>query len=191
MAKPPRSSGLFAWSIFFSFVAIFFGCEPMWIGPQRIDTWNGVQNAYVCLDLPANVLDEASSAVTSWDRSLRQWKRLIPVTGGAGIVDEFEVGCSYVVAEVDKPNAGDPLAVGWVSRIGGRYIYLRKGYYEEAVEVIILHELGHALGAQHVAGTLMNPTYDTITQKCPDVTTVSQVAAFNGLDLATLSWCKK
>lgn len=190
MAKPSRLSGLLAGSIIASFVTVFFGCEPRWIGPRRIDTWNGVQNAYVCLDLPSGVLDEAADAVKTWDKSLRQWKRMIPVVGGDNITDEFEMGCSYLITEVDKPNPGDPLAVAWASRIGGRYIYLRKGYYEEDIKVIVLHELGHALGAQHVAGTLMNPTYDTITRKCPDVTTVSQVAAFNGLDLSTLSWCE-
>lgn len=190
MAKPSRLSRLLAGSIVASIVTVFFGCEPRWIGPRRIDTWNGVQNAYVCLDLPADVVDEAVEAVKLWDKSLKQWKRMIPVVGGTNITDEFELGCSYLITEVNRPNPGDALAVAWASRIGGKYIYLRQGYYEEDVKVIVLHELGHALGAQHVAGTLMNPTYNTITQKCPDVTTVSQVAAFNGLDLSTLSWCE-
>jgi hypothetical protein len=190
MAKPSRLSGLLAGSILTFSVMVFFGCEPRWISPRRIDTWNGVQNVYVCLDLPSNVVDEASVAVNSWDKSLKQWKRMIPVMGGGNTTDEFDLGCAYLITEVNKPNPGDPLAVAWASRIGGRYIYLRKGYYEEDVEVIVLHELGHALGAQHVAGTLMHPVYNTITQRCPDVTTVSQVAAFNGLDLAILSWCE-
>jgi hypothetical protein len=190
VANPSGFLRLLTGSIFTSFVIIFFGCEPRWIEPQRIDTWNGVQNAYVCLDLPTTVASEAIEAVKLWDKSLKQWKRMIPVVGGTNITDEFELGCSYLITEVNRSNPGDPLAVAWASRIGGRYVYLRKGYYEEDVKVIVLHELGHALGAQHVAGTLMNPTYNTITQKCPDVTTVSQVAAFNGLDLSTLSWCE-
>jgi len=190
MAKYPGLSKLFAGSIIAAFVTAFFGCEPRWIGPKRIDTWNGVQSTYICLDLPEKVVDEAAEAVKLWDKSLKQWKRMIPVVGGVKVTDEFEIGCSYLITEVEKPNPGDPLAVAWTSRIGGKYIYLRKGYYEEDIKVIVLHELGHAFGAQHVAGTLMNPVYNTITSKCPDVTTVSQVAAFNGLDLSTLSWCE-
>ena len=168
---------------------IAMSCQPTWVGPARIDTWNGVQTAYVCLNLPPGVLDEASEAVRKWDRSLRQWRRFIPVQSDGSILSEFENGCSYLVSETNLPNPGDPLAVAWASRIGGKYVYLRKGYYENDVEVIVMHELGHSLGAQHVAGTLMNPTYQQINEKCPDVYTVSQVAAYNGLDMSTLSWC--
>ena len=68
MAKRSRLSGLLAGSILTFSVVVFFGCEPRWIGPRRIDTWNGIQNAYVCLDLPSNVVGEASVAVNLWDK---------------------------------------------------------------------------------------------------------------------------
>jgi len=171
------------------FTNFSLGCQPVWVGPGRIDTWNGVQTAYVCLNLPEETFEEASEAVKKWDRSLRQWKRMIPIQNDGSIISELD-GCSYIISEVDRPHPGDPLAVAWASRIGGKYIYLRKGYYEDDVEVIVMHELGHSLGAQHIAGTLMNPTYEQINEKCPDVYTVSQVAAYNGLDMSVLSWCK-
>ena len=162
---------------------LFGGCGPVWVGPTRVDTWGGVGNAYVCIDLPADSVEDAARAVSTWDRALRQWRRLVPVIGA-------DDGCSYVISETSTPHPTDPAAVGWASRIGGRRIQLLRGRYETDVEVIVLHEMGHALGAQHVDGTLMNPTYDTITLRCPDVVTVSQVAAYNGLDMATLSWCQ-
>lgn len=163
---------------------LFVGCGPTWVGPSRLDTWSGVGNAYVCLDLPVDSFEDAAAAIASWDRSLRQWRRLVPVVGPDG------PGCSYSISETAAPRLDDPAAVAWASRIGGRKIQLLRGRYETDVEVIILHEMGHALGAQHVEGTLMNPTYDSISLRCPDVVTVSQVAAYNGLDMATLSWCQ-
>lgn len=73
--------------------------------------------------------------------------------------------------------------------VGGREISLVKGRYEQDVTGILLHEIGHALGAQHVPGTLMNPRWTPGEFTCPDATTVAQVAAWNKVDLGLLQWC--
>ena len=154
----------------------------MWARPAINGTFDPPSNVYVCLDLPDAQLPGARVAVEAWNESLKQWKHIIPINGNQG-------ACTYWVHEASKPVDSDSHALAWASRIGGNEISMRKGWYEIDVTGILLHELGHAFGAQHVAGTLMNAVHQYPGRTCPDIVTVAQVAAWNHIDLDLLSWC--
>ena len=140
--------------------------------------------AYVCIDLPAEQRQEAFRAVDNWNLSLNQWKKFVAVDNR-----DRPGACTYSVTEVFEHKIDDEHAMAWASRIGGSEIMMFKGHYEHDTAGILLHELGHVLGAQHVYGTLMNPTWSRYRFDCPDESTVAQVAAWNRVDLETLSWC--
>ena len=56
--------------------------------------------------------------------------------------------------------------------------------------LVMLHELGHALGLDHdERSRLMSIHYSRDAQKCVDVTTVELVAALHNLPVSELNWC--
>ena len=110
----------------------------------------------------------------AWDKAVGNWRH-VRVT---------RESCEVVVQEGSCD--GEPLAC--TDKLGGSVVTLVPGRYEGARESILLHELGHVLGAQHVGGTLMSPTYER-GYTCPDVYTVVQVAAYQKANLEYFSWC--
>lgn len=153
-------------------------------------TWHLVPNryqeetqstAYVCVQLPNAERAEAFKAIELWDEAIGTWKHL------SAIESADNAGCAYSIIETTNSREG---AMAWTETIGGRRIWLTIGRYEYATLGIVLHEMGHALGAQHVDGTLMNPVYSKLEMQCPDRDTVEQVAAWNHVNLDMLSWCQ-
>jgi len=146
---------------------------------------------YVCLDLPDASLPGAHDAVDKWDRALHQWRHVEAVDHGK----PWLTTCTLWVHEAkDAPQDNDsgtnqPKPLAWTSTLGGFEISLKKGWYEQDVSGILQHEMGHAFGAQHVAGTLMNPSWYPHAFTCPDKTTVAQVAAWWQINLDGLSYC--
>lgn len=160
-------------------------CAPEWSKPVADPDQASPQHAFVCIWLPQERVLEATVAVQTWDLALMRWRRFIPVPAQVGDA------CTYNVYESDGPAPdGDQYALAWTSTLGGHDIFMRKGWYEFDTTKILMHEMGHALGAQHVWGTMMNPTIDPNALTCPDVTTVAQIAAFNHIPLTELAWCR-
>lgn len=168
--------------VLFIFVA---GCGPFWAPASSHGSISLATTVYVCLDLPDDQLPAAHAAVEQWDVSLHQWVHLVSIDHST----EFDTSCRVWVHTTTKPLANDPYALAWTNQIGGREITMHVGGYEQDIMGILLHELGHAFGAQHVGGTLMNPIWRQGRYVCPDLSTVSQVAAWNHVSLEMLSWC--
>ena len=172
--------GLRKWLVFITAFAV--SCGPYWAKTGSTTNYPG--NITVCLQLPKDQLPLAHIAVAEWDTVLANWERVIPIDNAPdpGI-------CTIQVRIVDKPLADIPNALAWCSCVGCRDISRYAGHYEQDISGILQHEIGHALGAQHVPGTLMNATWEPNKFVCPDRTTVTQVAAWNHVDVTLLSWC--
>jgi hypothetical protein len=165
------------------------GCiGPEWSKPSLEVPSSEQGHIYVCLDLPKEQLPAAHVAVSQWDRALHQWKNVVAVDGGM----PWKVTCTVWVHESTDTGPGEAAnhhSLAWASALGGSEVSLRKGWYEQDTVGILMHELGHVFGAQHVPGTLMDPQWSSHTFKCPDATTVAQVAAWNQINLESLSHC--
>jgi predicted Zn-dependent protease len=144
-------------------------------------SWYVPVTAYVCIQLSHEQFIEASKAVNEWSNSLKEWKKLVPING-------WNEPCNYYIHETKNKDSHQS-SIAWTSSIGGREIKLVVGKYENITKQIVLHELGHALGAQHVHNTLMNSTYNNRMYKCIDATTIAQVAAWNQVEIDILRWC--
>lgn len=163
---------------------------PDWITPALSVPEQDQGHAYICLDLPDASLPGAHEAVAEWDHALHQWRHVVPVDHGKPWLDTCSI---WVHEDANAPEDNDTSprshALAWASTIGGSEISMRKGWYEQDVNGILQHELGHTFGAQHVAGTLMNPRWSPHAFICPDRTTVAQVAAWYQINLDMLSYC--
>ncbi len=164
-------------------VSALGACGPYWTKPVQNGSGDQPGKMTVCLNLPADQLTAAHEAVSSWDDALSQWVRVIPIDGEDGS------WCSVYVHTTNSPNSQESRALAWASNIGGREIFMYVGHYEQDVKGILLHELGHAFGAQHVEGTLMAPHWSQNGYKCPDKITVAQVASWHHVNLELLKWC--
>lgn len=89
-------------------------------------------------------------------------------------------------------DIGDSKVLAWVDKIGGNKIFIIEERVKiEDLENIMLHEIGHILGARHVGKTLMNSKYNKYYYTCIDQITASQIGAFLGLDVDNLNYCFK
>ncbi len=158
-------------------------CGPYWTKPVQNGSNGQPGKITVCLDLPKDQLPAAHEAVSAWDDALSQWMRIVPIDG------EDNSWCSVYVHTTTKPNSQEALALAWASDIGGREVFMYVNHYEYDVKGILLHELGHAFGAQHVEGTLMAPHWSKNGYQCPDKVTVAQVASWHHVNLELMKWC--
>lgn len=175
-----------AWLIALVLALFVSGCATPWAPPKLNGTWDPPGLATVCIELPPSRTQEAVAAVKEWNRSLKQWRVIRPI-----VWPEDGFACDYRIRESSKDHETNVDAVAWTSMIGGKEIFLIRGKYEKYEREIVMHELAHALGAQHVPGTLMDKEVRDDASACPDRTTVAQVAAWNRVDIRLLSWCLK
>ena len=102
-------------------------------------------------------------------------------------VRKTTTNCDVTVYEGPCPDSSSALACA--DRIGGTSIALVPTRYEHDRTGILLHELGHIFGAQHLSGTLMAANYYK-HHSCPDLETVLQVSAYQHANLTYFSWCE-
>lgn len=164
-------------------LVVTFACGPYWSHAGLNGTMNDSGTWNVCIDLPSDQLAAAHAAVEAWDTALSQWVHVRAIDGGK------QSYCRVWVHMTTKPNIDTPIALAWANAVGGNEVSMMVGRYEQDVSGILLHELGHAFGAQHVAHTLMNPSWSVGAFACPDKITVVQIAAWNHVNLDLLKWC--
>lgn len=154
----------------------FIACSPVWTKPIQLDTFPE-RPMRVCVQVTAPELAEgARQAIRVWDTALGLWRR---------VEESVEPLCDIIVT---SGSCLSPTALACTNRLGGGLIKVRADLSLRYPSIIIEHEMGHALGAQHVSYTLMHPTSDAMTH-CPDKTTMAQVAAYWRIDMRLLRYC--
>lgn len=166
------------------FLLVASGCVTQWSHPPKNGSFIPPGSATVCIDMPPAKASAAIIAVNAWSRALKQWRVMKPV-----VWSPEPEKCTFHIRETSSGNPSNDDAVAWTSSVGGREIFLIRGLYEKNITEIVMHELGHALGAQHVPGTLMDKEVRGDPHACPDRESVAQVAAWNKVDIGLLSWC--
>lgn len=108
-------------------------------------------------------------------------------------IDEAQATGGLLILKISKldPRVW-PGDLAWVDQIGGRKMFVvRESMPKESdLKLVMLHELGHVLGARHKDGdNLMNPTFDSHKYQCVDAQTVEQVAKAQWIPFEQLNYC--
>lgn len=154
-------------------------CAPVrWTYVQ--DTGSSLPVYTICAppDLPHR--QEIGEAVQAWRYSVRGWREIDFTT---------DTRCSLRIDVVPGNPCQTPDALACVNALGGDQVWLLAGRWDIDPRGIVLHEIGHALGAQHLAGTLMGARNSPGRYSCPDRETIVQVAAYQHAPLYEFSWC--
>lgn len=174
----------------FAFVTLMWmSTLPMACETKHVQAGAKLPGSYIpikeimCVDVSSKQLPHVLEAIYSWDSSISNWKRLVPKVG------KNLDSCDYLIVEVEPDDNIGPATLATTSSIFGRLIKLYRGRYEVDTLSVVLHEIGHALGAKHMPGTMMSAQVVYNAYKCPDAATVAQVAIANDLDPSALSWC--
>jgi len=149
--------------------ALVISCTTQWSAPHAI-TFDHSRPLRVCSRVAG---DGVANAVAAWDRAIGGWRHVEMASGSCDV--------HVVYGECESKTA-----IACTESLGGSQITIQRSSHDTTG--VVAHELGHALGAQHVPGTLMD-LQNANKWDCPDATTVAQVAAYNRINLELLGWC--
>jgi len=154
-----------------------FGAADQLAIDDAIKQWNYALNGYVRLDVISTTFDMLPSELERI-RDCDCWVIMKVDSHNPNIPDE--------------PIKGKPQyhTLAWVNMLGGKLMWVvRDRINNEWMIGIVLHEMGHMLGAEHDKVYLMQPSYSWEDYRCVDKWTLGQVARYQGLPISRLNYC--
>lgn len=162
--------------------SLITSCQPKWTKTHFDNhTLPPPKTVNVCIDVDSQFNQRVFKAVMAWDDSIGVWQRMIPAVG-------LNNNCDIKILEIPEDRENDPRVVARAF-MQNNTIHLFKGRHEKDTTGIVLHEIGHLLGARHMEGTLMDPVITYKKYVCPDAATLAQVAIVNDIDPLLFKIC--
>jgi len=132
-------------------------------------------------------------AIERWNLVLNGYKAMIDAGGYDREMEkmrEAERGGVYLIMRLDHDsplikNESNSMTLGFTDSIGGRYLYLVPVYIGDDLYGVVLHEIGHLMGARHTESGLMKAGYNPGAEVCIDKETVIQL----GYDWERMNYC--
>jgi hypothetical protein len=166
--------------------------------PSRVSTGRTVM-LYIDGDFGETERQRIASAVRQWNYVLNGFVQfrtsLLPDSASSSTAAQIRRAGGWIVARVDsrhpithQSEGRHALAVTTGGRGGFVYV-ISDRLGSRDLTGIVMHELGHVLGAGHDGAGLMAPVYDDASGHCIDHDAVAMVATAQHLPLAQLNWC--
>ncbi|CAM6006098.1 unnamed protein product [Sphagnum balticum] len=142
---------------------------------DAIQQWNFALNGFVRLEVHS----------TRFNMDMDVVKRVM--NGGGWMILKINSTSEFIH---DDPARGH-FTLGFANCIGGNRIYLiRDRIQNEWVTGLMLHEIGHLLGATHDGHDLMQANYKWEDFRCIDSDTIAQVASYQHIPANRLNYCQ-
>ena len=160
-------------------------CIPShsWTTPRVTSRGHRIESK-VCIDVSVFERPNVLKAVKAWNKAIGAWQHFFTVN------KKPDIDCDLSIQEVEPDPEKSVTVLATTEGLGIGRIKLFRGRYEIDSYAVTLHEMGHALGANHLRGTLMDSKLNFGVYHCPDVATVLQIAYINGINPEMLSWCQ-
>lgn len=152
---------------------------------RALEQWNFAFNGNARFELVSDRFDMAQESVLRDVQAGRAFV-IFKVNGNNPIVD-----ASDDIVRKYKPGAtGKDLSWGFTTSVGDHKVYLvRDRMGNDDVFYITMHELGHALGAEHTAEGLMYKFYTREQFQCVDRLAIEEVALYRHWNTRTVNYC--
>lgn len=149
---------------------------------DAVDAWNNVLNGHMSLVIKDERFfskEEDLRTMHALREANEGWVLLKMDHDHPALADEIEEG-DGVLAFVNRLGSSGHLMFVLGDRIGSKDL-----------KSILLHEMGHLLGAQHVsARSLMYPSYGIYANyRCIDKITVAQVSNYQHIPIEEMNYC--
>lgn len=142
---------------------------------DSVNQWNYALNGYVRLE------------VKTYTFNMGQGDILDALRDGGWLILKI-TSAHPKVLELDGPASRRTLA--WADSIGGYRIFvIRDRVPNDWMAGVMLHEMGHLLGAIHDNVYLMQPMFNWAEYRCVDYQALKLVAEYQHLDVENLNYC--
>ncbi len=140
---------------------------------NAVDSWNYSMNGYIKLE----IVD------LDFDMEVRKIADQITLKGWLFM----KIPSDSSIIPTTKPGYR---VLGFTESVGGNHLYLvRDRLFDVDIYGVMLHEIGHLMGSDHVGKRLMYPHYTRAMYQCIDLDTITEVAKYHELDVNQLNYC--
>jgi hypothetical protein len=145
---------------------------------DAIVQWNYALNGYVKINVVSTKFDMEPEIIRT------------VLNGGGWLILKIHTGNPMIddgPTENGKPKF---YTLAWANMVGGNRIYVIRDRLQNTwMTGVMLHEIGHLLGAEHDDVYLMQPHYNWEDYRCVDFEALKRVAAYQHLPMGRLNYC--
>jgi hypothetical protein len=140
-----------------------------------------------------------TDAIIQWNFALNGYVKLKVISYDFDmqeeVLEKVMHGGGWLILKIDSRNAmvhdsDKAMTLAFADSIGGNRLYIIRDRIDNAwVTGIVMHEIGHLLGARHDKAYLMQPHYHWGESRCVDYGSLVLVAAYQHLPIERLNYC--
>lgn len=151
---------------------------------QAIREWNYALNGYLRIQIISDKIDHEDT------KAMRELVRKLSPTGEGVIMLKLNHD-DPLLQNMEEEESGIRLAfTNGLGERGHLFVVLGDAIGSKDLHKILLHEIGHLMGSDHVnAPSLMYPAYGYKQMGCIDKLTLAMVAEYRDIDLNHLNYC--